>query len=60
MKNSEKNEDKKNRIIIPEGVTYHPEDVVTLNCDVEVRGTWVIGGKPENISEFSEDYKKQF
>jgi len=60
MKNSKKKEDKKKTIIIPEGVTYHPEDEITLNCDVELKGTWVIGGKPENTSEFYEDYKKQF
>ena len=60
MKNPEKNEDKKNRIIIPEGVTYHPEDYIDIDFEVDVRGTWDIGGRPENIPEFFEVINNKF
>jgi len=59
MKNSKKKEDKKKTIIIPEGTTYTPKNSVTLKVDHVVQGTWIIGGYPENLSEFDKNHFEQ-
>ena len=59
MKKSDKNADKKKQLIIPEGTTNTPKNSVTLKVDNVLQGTWIIGGYPENLSEFEKNHFEQ-
>ncbi len=59
MKKSDKNADKKKQLIIPEGTTNTPKNSVTLKVDHVLQGTWIIGGYPENLSEFEKNHIEQ-